>query len=77
MFHLSWEYIPPQDRASLAKATKIMDAYASLRQVASGADLSPLQLPRPSPDDPPIDRTRAHLLSCVLLRFDCDYGDLI
>jgi hypothetical protein len=77
IFHLSWEHIPPQDRATLATATTIMDAYASLRQEASTADLSPLKQPRPPPDASPIDRTRARLLSYAFLRFDCEYGDLI
>jgi hypothetical protein len=77
IFHLSWGHIAPQDRASLATATPIMNAYASLRHAASKADLSPLKHARPPPDDSPIDRSRSHLLSCAFLRFDCDYGDLI
>jgi hypothetical protein len=54
-----------------------MNAYAPLREAASSADLSPLKDLRPPPDDSPIDRTRAHLLSCAFLRFNCEYDDLI
>jgi hypothetical protein len=54
-----------------------MLSYATLRLAASKADLSPLQNPLPPPDTSPIDATRVHLMGCALLRFNCNYGDLI
>jgi len=55
----------------------VFHAYATLRQQASSIDLSPLLQPRPSPTAATIDPARVHLMGCALLRFQCDYGDLI
>ena len=77
MFHLAWDFLGPRDRLPLVQTNTAMYKYAKLRQTASTADLSPLLLPRPAPDDTPIDESRVSLMACAFLRFNCDYGDMI
>lgn len=77
IIHLAWAFMSPSDRYTIAMLFPIFFLYAKLRKDASKADLSPLLLPRPPPSDDPIDLTRVHLMGCALLRFNCDYGDLI
>lgn len=77
MFHLSWDYLTPRDRAQLVLTTPHMHRYANMWEQASTSNLAPLLLPRPKPDDSPIDKARVTLLAHAFLRFNCDYGDLI
>jgi len=75
--HLPWDYLLPADRQNLASDLPAFQAYANLRQQASKIDLSPLRQPRPPPTEELINPARVHLMDCALLRFHCDYGDLI
>ena len=77
IFHLIWDFLEPHDRLQLTLASPVMDHYSRLRVKAAAIDLSPLLLPRPAPDESPIDQTRVRLLACAFLRFNCDYGDMI
>jgi hypothetical protein len=77
LFHMAWDYLHPPDRHMLILAAPIMLSYATLRHAATSVDLLPLLAPRPPPDSSPINRVRVHLMGCALLRFNCNYGDLI
>jgi len=77
IIHLAWDFLHPSDRQTIATDLPVFHAYARLRQQASTADLSPLLAPRPTPTAKPIDTHRVLLMGCALLRFQCDYGDLI
>ena len=77
IIHLAWDYLSRDDRQKLASDMPVFHAYATLRQQASSIDLSPLLKPRPAPTTTNINASRVHLMGCALLRFQCDYGDLI
>jgi hypothetical protein len=77
ILHLAWDYLTHSDRFNLASDLPVFTAYARLRQAASAADISSLLQPRPAPDATPVDQSRVECLAHALLRFNCDYGDLI
>jgi hypothetical protein len=77
IIHLAWDYLSPLDRYILSTDLPIFTAYAILRQEASIADISPLRLPRPPPDNSAVDSVRVRCLAHALLLFNCDYGDML
>ena len=73
VLHFAWAFLCSFERAILCRIHPALEQHAKLRLTASSLDVSPLRLPRPPPNDDPIDPARATMMAAALLRFHFNY----
>lgn len=79
IFHFCWQYLSPQDIASLTNAAPILQAYRALRKRALAmhpSTLLNLLTPLNPEDTPTIDKSRVDNLSQLLLLSHFDFSIL-
>jgi hypothetical protein len=75
--HFVWDFLTPEERASLRSAALPFEAYAIWRKKPPCEDIHSLLLERPVPTGAPLSIDRVQKNGCALLHFDFMYGDLV